>query len=67
MTFCPPPDFQLLPWNSEFFGFTVARTNDTRLSPASLFWKKANGVPCLYLAAGAYEATSLALAAPRGF
>lgn len=65
------PSLQLLPWDSAFFGFTIARAADPRLTPASLdttlAWCRDHAVRCLYFAADATDPTTLALAAQGGF
>jgi dTDP-4-amino-4,6-dideoxy-D-galactose acyltransferase len=62
---------QRLDWDSQFFGFTIARATSTRLTPEStaaiLSWCETHGVNCLYFLAAANDATTVRLAEENGF
>jgi dTDP-4-amino-4,6-dideoxy-D-galactose acyltransferase len=60
-----------LPWDSNFWGFEIARLNRSRLSPddarSSIQWCESNNVRCLYFAADGTNADTLSVAAREGF
>jgi dTDP-4-amino-4,6-dideoxy-D-galactose acyltransferase len=71
MTEDPDADCLPLPWDSEFWGFPVARVNGAHLTaPAAarcLAWCANHGVRCLYFAADGSDPATLRAAADAGF
>lgn len=67
----PDADCLPLPWDSEFWGFPVARVSGTRLTaPAAarcLAWCRDHGVRCLYFAADGADPATLRAAGDTGF
>ena len=65
------PLCDLLGWDSEFFGFPIARVRANRLSagdaPAILEWCAAEHVRCLYLLASGTDLETARIAAESGF
>jgi ribosomal protein S18 acetylase RimI-like enzyme len=63
--------FELLPWDSEFFGLLIGRVIPTRLDEgrvtALLAEAQAEGVGCLYFEADANDPTTVAIAERHGF
>ncbi len=61
----------LLPWDTEFFGFRVARILPARLAGdemrSALDWCRANAVRCIYFQADANDAKTVRLAEQNGF
>lgn len=70
MTQAEPP-VELLPWDSEFFNFRVARVVGAHLTPEQWkqvsSWCRTNGVRCLYYEADLSDFQSLATASSAGF
>lgn len=64
------PTIDLLSWDSEFFGYPVARLSNTRVDAALLDeafgWCRQQGVRCLYYLADAADAPSLHAAQGAG-
>lgn len=62
---------EILPWDSEFFGFRIARVNRQRLDPDTLEevmrWSAANEVRCLYFLADSGDSQTVYLAEEQGF
>ena len=60
-----------LPWDSNFWGFEVARLNRSKITPddarSSIQWCETNKVRCLYFAADGTNAETLSTAAREGF
>lgn len=54
---------RILPWDTDFFGFTVARVNAERLTPESAaeidIWCREHGVRCLYFLADSSDAATV--------
>lgn len=69
----PKPDSpcRLLPWDTDFFNFTVASVNAARLTPESAAqiddWCAANGVRCLYFLADPDDPISVSAAEDAGY
>ncbi|HXV43100.1 MAG TPA: GNAT family N-acetyltransferase [Anaerolineae bacterium] len=63
--------FELLPWDSEFFGLPIGRVIPTRLDESSAATLQAEvqaeGVCCLYFEAEANDPTTVAVAERHGF
>lgn len=66
-----PPPCQILPWDTEFFGFRIARVETERLTRAWVeqieTWCRENEVQCLYLLAAADDAQTVELAEENAF
>jgi dTDP-4-amino-4,6-dideoxy-D-galactose acyltransferase len=62
---------QLLPWDSNFFGFRIARVNSTQLSKQKiekiLEWCQQNQIECLYFLADSDHPRTVYLAENHGF
>jgi dTDP-4-amino-4,6-dideoxy-D-galactose acyltransferase len=62
---------QLLTWDSEFFGFNIARVNAHRLTPAEYSpiesWCRDHQIRCLYFLADADDAETIHTAETNGF
>jgi GNAT superfamily N-acetyltransferase len=62
---------ELLEWDSEHFGFPIARVTGDALTSegadAADDWCREHGIRCLYLCAGAEDAETSRVAAARGF
>ncbi|MEJ2210825.1 MAG: GNAT family N-acetyltransferase [Anaerolineae bacterium] len=66
-----PPPCRLLPWDTDFFGFRIARVQAPRLTPEGVeqidTWCRQNNVRCLYFLAAAGEARTIRLAEENDF
>lgn len=62
---------QHLEWDSQFFGYNIARINDLRVSSTTLnqaiTWSVEQGIECLYFLCSAEDRTSVKLAESAGF
>ena len=60
-----------LSWDTEFFGFRIARIQPARLSPAemksALSWCRENTIRCVYFQADAGDSATVQLAEQNGF
>jgi len=65
------PPVELLPWDSQFFGFNVARITETCITPGAwtqvLSWCQMNGIRCLYYEADLSDFQSQSTASLAGF
>lgn len=62
---------RLLPWDTDFFGFTIARLDAERLTPESAAqidaWCAAHAVRCLYFLADSDDPTTVQVAENAGY
>jgi dTDP-4-amino-4,6-dideoxy-D-galactose acyltransferase len=62
---------QFLQWDTDFFGYRIARVQGGRLTPESaaqiLEWGQQNGIQCLYFQAEADDPQTIRLAEAHGF
>ena len=62
---------QILEWDSNFFGFPIARLNTRKLNQSNihqvLYWCQANSVKCLYFLAASDGMDSIGVAEANGF
>ena len=71
MTPSPASPGEILPWDSDFFGFTIARVRPDTLTPALVArleaWCREEGVRCLYFLARPDDRQTIKLAEAHGF
>jgi dTDP-4-amino-4,6-dideoxy-D-galactose acyltransferase len=62
---------ELLPWDTEFFGFRIARVCGDTLKNEQVVkideWSRSNGVRCLYFLSQAYDSVTIQIAERHGF
>ena len=67
----PPKTVEILPWDSNFFGKSIARVLTGRLEPddlkAILDWAQEGSIDCLYYLADSTDPASIWLAQNSGF
>jgi len=70
-TWHDPSPCQILPWDTEFFGFRIARVEMERLTPERVeqieFWCREKRVRCLYFLASSDDARTVRLAEENAF
>jgi RimJ/RimL family protein N-acetyltransferase len=68
MTQPTPPPADLLPWDTEFFGFRIGRVHPGRFDPIAIdAWRRENHIRCLYYQADLADTVSIHSAETLGF